>query len=748
MSTGKRLRTFIRRCLRTPVPQSTLSTLDSDIPEPESVEELTCVTTGITTGRPDDVCAHCWEGVFAARFGLRSVPVYYHSITDFWAGGYEWFVSYDELTNCKNSNCMWYRCLGPDAFGAMSRWFEDKPNNARVLLSVGRPASAELTGPPESHVLVVVIDMRNSFRISIGSDNPSAAWTKDWAGTLRVKASDVLDWAKMSVDECLREHQACQDFYGWARLEASLPTRLIDCSDARHPHLVETKGWDPNLQYIALSYAWGSRQQPNRTVKKNISSYLKAIHISLLPKTIIDAIQVTHALGIRYLWVDSLCIIQDSLEDKHRELSMMRHVYHQAFLVIDAARATNASQGFLDDSHCIQMEASIWLPFNWSRRHDRNPRQFMELLDDWPRADLLSCGHSVRMETLVIRARGHTGRRAWCLQEALMSGRRLCFAWSLQFHCRQSLQQRAESPLNYKWYGATSPPDIVFRRTTSLVPYSADWFTIHAAWSEIVEDYTLRSLSYSEDTFLACAGIAEAFGLALGSRTEYLAGLWRDSLLFDLLWFVTDHSGRIRGRSDSLAPSWSWAVTRHPVVFRPYQIYRNKPAATLSGWEELGEVIGCAVTLENCALPFGRVTGGHLVLRAPLLGPYIAEDLHSNLSDPYQLGWDDLYDPNDQKRIQQSLWLTPLLYASFQKGWVIYSLVIQLQVEQLHTQAGVGSASEREDVRIGVYRRVGACTRSSLESEGGKILDQLQVVSLRSKVDGQWTFPRKEMVLI
>ncbi|KAH9893248.1 hypothetical protein C8Q73DRAFT_791120 [Cubamyces lactineus] len=157
--------------------------------------------------------------------------------------------------------------------------FEGAANDARMHLIIGRLMITERGGEAEGEVLMVVIERRDSFRISIGADNPTAAWIEDWAGIVCVGASDALAYAKTCIDECLREHTSCRDFFDWAKPEASLPTRLVDCSDPRRPRLINTKGWDPhNVRYIALSYVWGG-DQPNRTTKKTIASYQKAIRV-------------------------------------------------------------------------------------------------------------------------------------------------------------------------------------------------------------------------------------------------------------------------------------------------------------------------------------------------------------------------------------------------------------------------------------------------------------------------------------
>ncbi|KAI0334681.1 HET-domain-containing protein [Cubamyces sp. BRFM 1775] len=687
------------------------------------------------TNRPDDVCALCWDGIFTKGFGLRSIGA--QESTSPWLGGYEYSVSYDELLACKQANCMWYRCLERRAFGDMLGRLAGR-KNARIHVVVGSPPPSNEPGEREAEELMVVVkeDPRREFRISMEADNHAAAWIKDWVGSVHVKISDTLALAKAYVTECIQEHTACQEFFNWAEPGASLPTRLINCFDPSRPHIVETKGWDPRMQYVALSYVWGGEQK-NRTTKGNLSSYMSAINLSLLPKTIVDAIRVTHTLGIRYLWVDSLCIVQDSHEDKHRELRKMRDVYRRAFLTIDAANAESASQGFLHSSDRIVTHTSVWLPFSWSLHHEGNPRQLMDLLDSLPQVDITS-HKRVSNAALAKVAGGHTGDRAWCLQESLMSGRRLRFTSdNIQLECRSFPQRDGNAILHKLAYGTITTPDIVFHPNPSLEPGSPDWFTIHAAWADVVQDYALRALSYPEDRLIACAGIAETFGRALGSQTEYLAGLWRDSLLIDLLWSVGDNVPGLRGAGH--APSWSWASQGHSVFSWLYVGYRCNDRY-LQGAEELAEVVECAITLENATLPFGGVMGGHLILRAPLLGPYDAVFLRAQLGG--DLKWDEVNRWENQEPGEECL-LVPLLYISLgglHKNWTVYCLVVHYQAERPDIRA-------TNTVATGHYKRVGCCKFGVWQAAGRMIINPL-IDSLQNTVDGRWEFPRGEIKLV
>ncbi|KAH9893259.1 heterokaryon incompatibility protein-domain-containing protein [Cubamyces lactineus] len=337
----------------------------------------------------------------ARSAGTESLPQDSASGTYQWSnewtggGGDQYFILQDGLLICKDWNCMWYRCLERDVFGAMSAWFEDRTDNRTHIPNE----------ESESNVL-------RTFKISTGADNPAASWITYWSGMLHVNNSDVWDLEKAWFINCVHQHKSCRDFDDWARPQRSLPILLIDCSDPHYPRLVMTEGWDPHVRYATLSYVWGG-EQPNHTTKENISSYQKVMRVSQPPKTTVDAIQVAHALGIQYLWVDSLCIIQDSREDKHRELTKMRSVYHHAFLSIDGVSAAGASQGFLHSDR-TPVQASIWLPFSSSRRHQGKARQFTELLGADSEADFIERS-SGSTATVVKEAHGETGDRAWCL---------------------------------------------------------------------------------------------------------------------------------------------------------------------------------------------------------------------------------------------------------------------------------------------------------------------------------------------
>lgn len=113
----------------------------------------------------------------------------------------------------------------------------------------------------------------------------------------------------------------------------------IDKDPSIAPRLEELKG--QRDLYATLSYCWGTKDQVQLT-KANHDLFSIDLPAHLLSKTIQDAIKVTRALSIEYLWVDALCIIRDSPEDKSRELAAMGDIHAQSTITIGAANGDYA----------------------------------------------------------------------------------------------------------------------------------------------------------------------------------------------------------------------------------------------------------------------------------------------------------------------------------------------------------------------------------------------------------------------
>lgn len=135
---------------------------------------------------------------------------------------------------------------------------------------------------------------------------------------------------------CATEHESCKA----GREPDFFPSRLIDVGTSDDTiRLVLTSDCDfaSDTPYFALSHCWGTDRGivPLRTTTKNITQFLDRIDPSELSKTFRDAIEVVRRLGLsRYLWIDSLCIIQDWYHDFTVECAKMDRVYSQAYCTI------------------------------------------------------------------------------------------------------------------------------------------------------------------------------------------------------------------------------------------------------------------------------------------------------------------------------------------------------------------------------------------------------------------------------
>ncbi|KAM0550684.1 hypothetical protein ACHAPJ_008748 [Fusarium lateritium] len=194
---------------------------------------------------------------------------------------------------------------------------------------------------------------------------------------------------------------------------AKLPTRLIDLGTSSVPNirLCETQSGNSaeDFKYIALSHPWGEATASNPhfcTTKENLSVHLTEIKFGQLPNTFKDAVTTTRALGIQYLWIDSLCIVQGPGGDFDTESRRMEQVFSSAYCVIAASRASGQCDGFLMDR--IRSSENDHVTF---RKGNNPPFYISRFLDDFNR-DVLE---------------GSLNQRGWVLQERALARRTIYF---------------------------------------------------------------------------------------------------------------------------------------------------------------------------------------------------------------------------------------------------------------------------------------------------------------------------------
>lgn len=341
--------------------------------------------------------------------------------------------------------------------------------------------------------------------------------------------------------DCTQNHDKCRSV-GKA---GGLPTRLIclnSIKDSEAVSLVLSQDVTPE-PYLSLSHRWGSAQFSTLT-KQNYSALRNGIRVSELPKTFRDCFAIARRLEIRYVWIDSLCIIQDDPDDWLREASQMHEVYANSLCNICATGSSDTSQGLFTT---------------------RDPRLFQPCTVDIP---WIKQGQRFRIfemslwKTQVLEA--PLNKRAWVVQEHLLAPRQIHFgAQQILWECCElhaaeqypkglptAIEDPALSPFN-SWQSASPEPE------TADSPSAP---SLQDSWSKIVQSYTNAVLTYPKDKVVAFAGIAKRFETLL--KDENVAGLWRTNIECHLLWhvdFCLQGDGTPSARPDTYrAPSFSW----------------------------------------------------------------------------------------------------------------------------------------------------------------------------------------------
>ena len=400
-----------------------------------------------------------------------------------------------------------------------------------------------------------------------------------------------------SITECSR-HEHCPDV-----AETYLPTRVIDCLDPNRPRLTETRR-QVKAQYCALSYVWGGEQR-QKTTTKNIDAYInEGINIPL-PLTISDAIIVTHKLGIRYLWVDALCIIQDSAEDKTRELADMAHIYRDSYVTISVLSAYRADAGFLPDEHPI-----IELPFHTSE----GSLGRMRLKYSIPRQS-----RSRGYKHQVVESHSPLDQRGWCFQESILSPRKLifqpphvrydCRSWSRDLTRPSAMDFSPQSP--YRVDEHTLHPASEIRRTANMG--ETDDEQLYDLWCGMLTEYSRRQISVPADKLVAFSSVVEEFQFLM--KDDYRAGVWKRRLIDNILWEIfREPDEALPSRPQNYrAPTWSWASVDGMVM--PHRSHMFELPST----EYEAEILSCDVTPKSSVHPLGEIMDAKLTMKAKIV---------------------------------------------------------------------------------------------------------------------------------
>ena len=363
-----------------------------------------------------------------------------------------------------------------------------------------------------------------------------------------------------------------------------VPTRLLRIED--NGERVELSS--PShicVEYACLSHCWGLTQ-PLLLNSHTSTKLRKGVSKGNLPRSFQDAIWLTHQLGLQYLWIDSLCILQDNAEDWARESSHMDKVYQNATITIAASQASDSSKGFLD-RNLPRVYTPTHISIGGIHGH--------ALLFPIPLKFAGNPNLLAEMEEEPLTARG------WVLQERYMARRTIHFTQDQVFlECEGNLLAEESG------FRISLPMQSPFTLSANTRE--------NPAWTKVVERYSRRRLTREQDKLPALAGMAAYFSSISEVKTSnpgkrYLAGLWSTDIVKHLCWKVVYQDSPGARPMKYRAPTWSWASIDGPITFQ--EVFSKS----------LLLIQDTQIELKRSDIVFGEVISGWIFLKAIRLKP-------------------------------------------------------------------------------------------------------------------------------
>jgi hypothetical protein len=361
--------------------------------------------------------------------------------------------------------------------------------------------------------------------------------------TLSTSSEQSLLVARKWLNQCIHTHESCQG----PKHGSWYPTRLIRIDPVGNSfkiRLQNCRETPPNGPYMTLSHRWGDRSILQLTADK-LQDMSQDIPPAALSKTFRDAVDIAIAFNVFYIWIDSICIVQDSEDDWEFEAGLMKQAYQHSICTLAATSSKAADCGLYSERNPEDLSPSK-IKMDWSTS------QTYSIIDAyiWDRevTDSALC------------------RRAWVVQERLLSQRVLHFGTEqLLWECREldacetfpngfpELPRWAKTP-----FGAFKDLENVRGRYGSESASPSKY----RIWYRILENYSGCGLTEASDKLVALSGVAAHVKDTL--RDEYVAGLWKADFPKGLLWAVQPRNPAHDIPSvrplEYRAPSWSWAA--------------------------------------------------------------------------------------------------------------------------------------------------------------------------------------------
>ncbi|CAF3455489.1 unnamed protein product, partial [Fusarium graminearum] len=333
-----------------------------------------------------------------------------------------------------------------------------------------------------------------------------------------------------------------------------------------------------------------------------------------------DAIKITRHLGIRYLWIDSLCICQDDVEDWARESAAMQQVYAGAYLSIAADNAAGSEQGFLKRQDRTYVPATINVAANTGDSTESNKVAGYVFEVPPIKAHHARAWMIFKKEPLTVRG--------WAMQERLLPIRALHFGSDqMFFECNCHMLSEDGVEVKGRWNSLYPLKEKGFKDLARKSRVSAT----HQLWYLILEDFFHRKVTVKSDRLPAISGLATMFQSRLTyemvSRTgsgevQYVAGLWSNALVEGLGWtalgreeITLPDKKPLPGEEGYIAPTWS------PASFDDVSAH----GMTMPGWVDIATVTDFSVTPKTMHNPFGELIDGWIRIRCPMIKLSLSE---------------------------------------------------------------------------------------------------------------------------
>ncbi|UKZ49953.1 hypothetical protein TrVGV298_004208 [Trichoderma virens] len=304
------------------------------------------------------------------------------------------------------------------------------------------------------------------------------------------------------------------------------PTRLLHIGSKRESGLIRLVESHKDVgiaeepqPYLALSYCWGKKPPSLTTTRSNYSHLKTSISYDAMPKTYQDTVRIARALGVKYVWIDALCIIQDDVVDWEKESQVMAEIFRNSLVTVIPLRTTSSNDGFLERNPSIKIcyhnaewniNGSFFLrhiPFSYQNAESaiRSGPSF----SDRP--------VSLEIENSVWHTRG------WTFQEDLFAMRKLYIGQQMMYW--DSLKpvdiMRTEDKI------IDDKLDRMSNAESSIIHSSEPWRGDYDydGWYFPMLQYSQKRLTFETDRLPAVSSYAKL--IASKSGDTYLAGLWK-----------------------------------------------------------------------------------------------------------------------------------------------------------------------------------------------------------------------------